>query len=195
MLVATVGAATTAVAGCLGGADSPDHVGDGTGELGDPTHSAEVVLAGETNHGHSKGYISLRFEPGVVHIIPGGTVRWEVEGHEDVDHHQHSIAAYHPDTHGPQRIPDAAEPWESATLDQGDAYEHTFEQEGIYDYLDSRRLCLSHEVLGAVGRVVVGWPDPDSEPASQHNVGRLPSQAESTLTAIDDRTDEILSGE
>lgn len=191
MLSVAAGAALTALAGCLGQGSEHEYDGDGTGELTDPTGHAEVVLAGKPTFGFAKQYDSLSFEPEIVHLVPGGTVQWQIAGHEKIDNHRHSIAAYHPDTHGPQRIPNDAEPWDSGLLFEGDTYEHTFEQEGIYDYLDSRQACLSHEVLGAVGRVVVGWPDIESEPAYRHNVGHLPSRAETTLREIDERTHEV----
>lgn len=194
MLAATAGAVTTGFAGCLGAGEKQGQSNDGTGDLGDPAETAAVVLTGEPNRGFAARYASLWFEPGVVHISPGGTIQWQIKGHEKIDDHRHSVASYHPDTHGPQRIPSGVEPWKSPVLTTGDTYEHTFEKTGIYDYVDSRQLCISHEVLGAVGRVVVGWPDLRSEPAYQHNVGRLPSQAETNLAAINERTRERLRG-
>lgn len=192
MLAATAGATATAIAGCIGSGNGQEYDGDGTGKLGDPTDQAAVVLTGRPNPGFGMSYASLSFEPGIVHIVPGGTVQWQIEGHEQIDHHQHSVVAYHPDTHGSQRVPDGAEPWDSGLLFEGDTYEHTFEQEGIHDYLDGRDLCISHEQLGAVGRVVVGQPDLESEPAYRHGVGRLPGKAETALAEIDERTTEVL---
>lgn len=188
MLAATAGATATALAGGLGDGNEQEFDGGGTGDLSDPTDHAEVVLTGRPNPGFAMSYASLSFGPEIVHIVSGGTVQWLIEGHEKIDDHQHSLTAYHPDTHRSQRVPDETEPWESGLLFEGDTYEHTFEQEGIHDYLDNRQLCISHEMLGAVGRVVVGWPDVESEPAYRHNVGRLPGKAETTLTEIDERT-------
>lgn len=191
MLIAAIGASTTALTGCLGIPGNQVYTGDGTGKLNNPTDYAEVVLAGKPTYDFAVRYASLSFEPTIVHIIPSGTVAWQIAGHEQIDDHWHSITAYHPDTRGPQRIPDGTDPWDSGPLGKGDTFEHTFDQEGIYDYLDNRQLCISHESLGAIGRVIVGWPDIESEPAYRHNVGRLPNQAESTMAKIDKRTYEV----
>ena len=196
VLATTAGAvgAVTGIAGCTSGRNGQNYEGDGTGDLGDPTAHRAVLLTGRPTYGFARTYASLSFEPKIVHLVPGGTVRWQIDGHDEIKDHQHSITGYHPDTYGPQRVPDGAEPWKSGLLVAGDTYEHTFDQEGIHDYLDDRQLCISHETLGAVGRVVVGWPVLGSEPAYRHNVGRLPGNAETTLAEIDQRTEEALEG-
>ena len=56
------------------------------------------------------------------------------------------------------RIPEGAEPWDSGVLqtqapEKGSTFEHTFTQEGVYDYF-----CRPHEAAGMVGRIVVGRP-------------------------------------
>lgn len=193
MLAATAGAVATPIIGCTSRGAGRGTDGDGTGDLGDPTAFAEVVLTGRPTYGFARTYASVSFEPEIVHLVPDGTVRWQIDGPDGIEDHQHSITTYHPDTYGPQRVPDGAEPWESGPLFEGDVYEHTFELEGIHDYLDDRQLCISHETLGAVGRVVVGWPVLGSEPAYRHNVGRLPGNAETTLAEINRRTAEAFA--
>ena len=52
------------------------------------------------------------------------------------------------------RIPDKADPWDSGYLrNPGDHFAVTFHVEGVYDYF-----CAPHEMLGMVGRLVVGKP-------------------------------------
>lgn len=184
VLAGTAGAAGTAVAGCLGlvtendDADRPVEEDDASGEPGHPTVYATVDI-------RAKPW--FKFEPNLVHLQPGGTVTWEV-----VDDYRHAVASYHPETHRHQRIPDDAEPWQSGLLRDGSTFEHTFEREGIYDYVDIRSLCSSHEAIGGVGRVIVGWPDIESEPAYQHDVEVLPSRAETVLREINERSYELL---
>ena len=180
MLRLTAGTAIATLAGCLGDdADEPPAAEDpaGSGELGEPTTAVEVSITDMP---------SPEFVPGIVHLEPGGTVRWVVEGR------RHEISAYHPDAYGPQRIPDGAEPWESGLLRESGEFEWTFEAEGIYDYTDTRVLCATHEALGAVGRVVVGWPDPDDEPALDGSTAQLPGRASTVMAEYDERTRELL---
>ena len=182
-----VGAATvTALAGCLesgGEGGGPAEAGDestdpdGTGELGDPAMDVDVAVVSIPN---------VAFEPGIVHVAPGGTVRWVVEGH------RHDVTAYHPDTYGSQRIPDDVEPWESGLLRGGREFEVTFDEDGVYDYVDTRALCATHEALGGVGRVVVGWPDSDGQPALEHDVTELPGRAETLMRGYNEETRAVL---
>jgi len=164
-----------ALAGCLGAVQSD---GSGaTGELGDPAERVEVEI------------MSLprpAVEPALVHVEPGGTVEWVGQGQRN------AVAAYHPDSHGDQRIPDGAEPWSSGTLREGSRFSVTFETPGIHDYADTVVLCGTHEAFGVVGRVVVGRPDLDGEPAIAHDNSELPSQAASVMDELDGRCREVL---
>ncbi|THE66535.1 halocyanin [Salinadaptatus halalkaliphilus] len=182
-------ASITALAGCLGGRDAIRRGGDdgdpgspegssGDGTLGDPAAAVEVTVVTRP---------SPQFEPGLVHVEPGGTVRWLVEGP------RHDVTAYHSDVDRPQRVPDGTDAFESGLLREGHEFEHTFDDPGVYDYVDTRRLCGSHEALGAVGRVVVGWPELETEPALEHDVSGLPSRAETVMAAYDERTREALA--
>lgn len=185
LLAATAGAVGAAIAGCIsddrenesGASDDPDD--NATGEPGDPTASVTVAI-------HADPY--FQFDPNLVHLEPGGTVRWKV-----TDGFRHTVTAYHPDTHRHQRIPENAEPWQSGLLREGMTFEQSFEAEGIYDYVDTRSLCSSHEALGGVGRVIVGWPDIETEPAYQHDISRLPSRAETVMRDINERSYELLA--
>ena len=184
-MIAAAGAVAGGVAGCTGlgieADDAGDSIGedDASGDPGDPTGYATVDIRAEP---------TLRFDPNLVHLRLGGTVKWEV-----VDDFRHTVAAYHPETHRHQRIPDEAEPWHSGQLRHGSTFEHTFDLEGMYDYVDTRSLCSSHEAIGGVGRVIVGWPDIESEPAYQHDVELLPSRAETVFRELDERSYELLA--
>ncbi|WP_090615264.1 cupredoxin domain-containing protein [Natrinema salaciae] len=172
-----------ALAGCLD--DIPGRSSDGeetppedAGELGTPAEGITVTA-------NSRPY--PEFEPQIVHIVPGGTVEWLVETG------RHDVTAYHADGHGPHRSPEGTEPWGSDRLTGvGSAYEHTFDSEGVYDYVDTQQVCTSHEVAGNVGRVVVGWPDPDSEPAMTEPQSELPSQVAKAITLFNEESRPVL---
>ena len=86
------------------------------------------------------------FEPALVEIAPGDTVRfvWKDMGH--------NAASYHPDNRGkPELTPEGAKVWDSGFKQPGDTYEVTLEAEGAHHYY-----CLPHEGMGMVGIVAVG---------------------------------------
>lgn len=129
------------------------------------------------------------FEPRLAHVGVDGTVVWRLESGS------HDTVAYHPDTYGPARIPSDAEPWASETLSSvGDTFERTFETAGVYDYVDTEAVCVAHEVVGNVGRVVVGWPDydPDAQPALRPPQEELPSIAQGKIEDLNDETRALL---
>ena len=82
-------------------------------------------------------------EPAIVHIEPGGIVEWVGTGIRN------TVSAYHPETHGPLRMPDAAALWVSKMLYEEQTYAVTIETEGVYDYADTVVLCGTHESFGA----------------------------------------------
>ena len=170
-----------ATAGCLntleqlGDGEDADRSGDGS-----PGAPADEVVVTVTDMPNPS------FEAPVVHVKPGGTVRWDVEGR------RHTVTAYHPDTYGPLRCPEDAEPFDSGLLRSDREFGWAFEQEGIYDYVDTRTLCATHEALGAVGRVVVGWPDPDDEPACTHDETELDGRATTVMREVNQETRAVL---
>ncbi len=90
----------------------------------------------------------FHFEPHVVRVEPGDTVRWVLASG------RHSATAYHPSNGKPLRVPEGAEAWDSGVLsDSGATFEKTFDVEGVSDYF-----CIPHEGVGMVGTVVVGAP-------------------------------------
>lgn len=88
----------------------------------------------------------FHFEPHVVRVEPGDTVRWVLESG------RHTTTAYHPSNGKPLRIPEGADGWDSGMLSEsGATFEKTFQADGVYDYF-----CMPHEGVGMVGTVVVG---------------------------------------
>ncbi len=65
-----------------------------------------------------------------------------------------SATAYHPDNDNHElRIPEQAEPFDSGILWNGETFDWKFEVEGTYDVYSRNQ-----EMIGAVGRIVVGKP-------------------------------------
>lgn len=89
------------------------------------------------------------FDPKGLLVEPGATVAFVNESGD------HSATAYHPSNGDqPLRIPEDAEPWDSGLYTEPDrTFEVTLEVEGVYDYY-----CTPHEMMGMVGRIVVGEP-------------------------------------
>ena len=117
-------------------------------------------------------------------VEPGTTIRFvNVSG-------QHSATAYSEANGKMQRIPPAAESWNSGVLvEQGATFEVTLTEEGVYDYY-----CLPHEALGMVGRIVVG--DPSAYPA-QPTDGMIPAAADAlpSVESIQAQDDGVLTYE
>ncbi|WP_049925045.1 cupredoxin domain-containing protein [Halopiger goleimassiliensis] len=172
-----------ALGGCLEGTTDRGSDGDGqppedAGALGTPAERTTVTANSQP---HPK------FEPQVVHVVEGGTVEWLVETG------RHDVTGYHEDGHGPHRSPHGVDAWGSERLSGvGSSYEQTFEQAGVYDYVDTQQVCTSHEVAGNVGRVVVGWPDPDDEPAMADPQPELPTQVVRAIDLFNEETRPVL---
>jgi plastocyanin len=175
-LRATAGAVGVALAGCLGAAEETEP--ENAGELGVPTSAAEVTVTSQP---------FPKFEPQVIHVGVGAPVEWVVETG------RHDVAAYHRDSHPPHRTSAGQAPWGSDLLTgPGSTYEYTFEIEGVYDYVDTQQVCVSHEVAGNVGRVVVGWPDPADEPALADPQDELPTRVAKAIDQFNEQTRPIL---
>jgi plastocyanin len=117
------------------------------------------------------------FDPVGVWVPKGGTVRWEFPFSGGVGALMGvSVTAFHPDNENHElRIPEGARPFNSGSMNRhADGFirfEQTFEVEGTYDYFS-----ITHEVLGMVGRVVVGRPGGPAEKAPGYGAreGRAP---------------------
>ena len=87
------------------------------------------------------------FDPVGLAIEPGDVVQFVNES-EDI----HTVTAYAARFFpgGPDRIPDGTAPFSSGPVMGGESWLYEFEEEGVYDIL-----CLPHEFLGMVMRIVV----------------------------------------
>ncbi|WP_411718007.1 plastocyanin/azurin family copper-binding protein [Natronomonas sp.] len=186
-MIAAAGA-TAAVAsgsGCLGiggqsGSATPEPP---AAALGSPAEGVTVAIRSEP---------APEFDPQIVHVEVGATVEWLVETG------RHDVTAYHEDVRSfmhqpPDRTPEGVDAWRSDLLDgPGASYARTFDIEGVYDYVDKQEVCVSHEVAGNVGRVIVGWPDPDTQPAMDPPPGELPVRVVRALELFNERTRPVL---
>lgn len=176
-------AAGIALAGCLGGLTSDD----GSEEPDEPENAGELGVPAKEFKVMTNSRPFPEFEPQVAHVSVGATVEWVVETG------RHDVTAYHEQSHPPHRTTEGVEPWGSDLLTgPGSTYECTFETEGIYDYVDTQQVCVSHEVAGNVGRIVVGWPDPDGEPAMAEPQEELPTRVAKAIEQFNERTRPVL---
>ncbi|WP_224448032.1 cupredoxin domain-containing protein [Haloprofundus salilacus] len=155
----TVFAATSdsAFAQSTEGDSSPVRPGFGYADLAsksppvDPDH--EVVL---TIRAPSETFTQGEwfFDPTGLFIQPGETVRFTVE------REIHTVSSYHPVFGYKLRTPRAEPVISSPVLWPETYFLYTFEHEGVYDLM-----CLPHEFLGMVIRIVCGAPTgPGTEP-------------------------------
>ena len=84
-----------------------------------------------------------RFEPKVVQVRPGDTVRFEVE------EGMHTVTAYHPDNRRNLGIPASAVSFDSGALSAGDIWYLGINHEGEYNYF-----CMPHERMGHIGKII-----------------------------------------
>lgn len=114
-----------------------DEVPNYDGETEDLTGEDDVeVLNGDGDEIGVEG--TFVFEPADIQIDPGTTVQWTWVGSDS-----HSV------THEPDN---GEELFDSGTFGgDGETFEHTFEDEGVYDYY-----CIPHRAMGQKGRVRVG---------------------------------------
>jgi plastocyanin len=198
MLQLTGGAAVIGLAGCTGAptndsqADAPatdqpteedqhdeseaeaeadgheDGEDDHDEAVGAPADAIEVEMVSTDSGEH--------FEPHVVRVNAGGTVTWHNESGT------HSTTAYHPDNDQPRLVPDGAAAWDSGILtEEGATFEHTFETEGVYHYY-----CTPHEVLGMIGTVIVGEPDPHEQVALEEPPADKPERVREKLAELNE---------
>lgn len=185
-------ATTVGLAGCAGspsaesddrshdenspGSDNTTHADSHDASLDAPSESATVSMVTNDNGTH--------FEPHVVWVSQGGTVTWELTSGS------HTATAYAAENDAPQRIPDSAQPWDSATLsEESETFEHTFDTTGIYDYY-----CAPHEGAGMIGSVIVGEPDTRGQPGLQAPQDDLPGEASQKIESLNQTVTEALGG-
>lgn len=206
LLAATGGLGIVALAGCIADSGAPA-AGGNVSPTGPPEADHEPQT--ETHHDHPEHtheavsgpsasaevrMISTdageHYDPHVVWVEEGGTITWTNESGA------HSVTAYAEANDRPHRIPDAAESFDSGTLTgEGETYEVTFDQSGVYDYF-----CLPHETLGMIGSIIVGNPDPHDQPglaepqADMHEtvrtkISQLNAQCNEALGHVHDEED------
>ena len=117
----------------------------GADVLGGPDNLQRDVTVDAATLSEDQGAGQFVFTPAVVWIEPGSTIEWTVSGGT------HSVTAYHPTNDRSMRIPESAPAFDSGVLQDGEAFEHTFEAPGVFNYY-----CTPHEGLGMVGLVIVG---------------------------------------
>jgi len=188
-LLAAAGGAAAGLAGCAGQQpDSSDDSPDSEPESGSDPDSSEADDSesqaeggDDTENAHDDVQVvemitdneGMYFQPKGLLVEPGATVRFVIASGS------HSTTAYHPDNGDqPLRIPEAADPWDSGIVEESDdPFEVTFAVEGVYDYY-----CQPHEIMGQVGRIVVG--EPQDGPGTTSPDG-LPPGARDELPAIE----------
>lgn len=142
-----------------------------------PSDHAEVKMQ-TLDSGH-------HFHPHVAWVTPGGTVTFHnVSG-------THTATAYHPNNGKPRRVPEGVEPFDSGILSEaGATFEHTFEKEGVYDIY-----CEPHETVGMIGSIVVGKPDPHSQPGLAEPGSEMPERAGSKIRQLNEQVNTMLGHE
>ncbi len=115
-----------------------DDVGNFDGSVVDARGQSEVTVAvgAEGNGGN------LAFDPPAVHVDNGATVVWEWTGEGGA----HNVL---------DEETDGEEFGSELTAEEGFVFEHTFEEDGRYNYY-----CQPHKSLGMKGSVVVGTDFP-----------------------------------
>ncbi len=101
-----------------------------------------------------------------------------------------SATAYHPDNDNHElRIPEQAEPFDSGILWNGETFDWKFEVEGTYDVYSRNQ-----EMIGAVGRIVVGRPGGPGEkpPGYGSREGRAPMYKEVIRTLELAKSEDIV---
>ena len=111
------------------------------------------------------------FDPAGLYVPKGQKVRWLGTKWGA------TVTAFHPSNYNHElRIPEGAKPFDSGLIGEDsnryNSFEWTFDVEGTYDYFSR-----NHEVLGMVGRIVVGSPGGPAEknpPGYGGREGRAP---------------------
>jgi plastocyanin len=123
------------------------------------------------------------FDPIGLWVAPGTAVTWANRDQANT----HTVTAYHPANGSHSlRIPETAEPWDSGYLLPGKSFTRVLTVEGVYDYF-----CRPHELVGMVGRIVVGQPaGPGTRPfdwfkASHPDWQEVPAEAQQAFPPIE----------
>lgn len=149
--------------GCLGGDTEQNEIGESTLDAAVPDEPvAAVAVSIDTGE--------RLLDPPLVHLMRGGTVTWTNDG--DSDRKIETIDG---------RIPADLDS-KAATVPAGEAIEWTFADAGVYDCAVADR--------STVGRVVVGEPHMQSEPA-MNDGGELSGRPAEAFAALNGQTTEL----
>lgn len=165
------GAVGTGLAGCVQAPDAENYPPTETSDGPAPAEYAEVKLE------------NYAFEPAVAWVKEGSTVTWTGETPS------HTATAYHPDNDNPLRIPEGAKSWDSDFVEEGGTYEHTFDTEGVFDYV-----CTPHEGMGMVGTIVVGYPELEGQPGMSDPYEQLDDAPAEKLAELNKEVEALLGG-
>lgn len=166
LLAAAGGAATVALAGCIGGAETPSETPSPTPSDGGPLDGDEIdpqfgyvgrtldaptpvepdheiqLLVGERQGAPVPEFY---FAPTGLYVEAGAVVKFVLATPD------HTVTAYHPALGRTQRVPDGVPPISSPVLGAGTYWLYEFETPGVYDLY-----CAPHEPFGMAVRLVVG---------------------------------------
>ena len=178
--------AAAGLAGCSG----DDNVGNGhgngngNGDGGNGGANGEDGTEGEerTEGAEVINVQASQFDPQIVEIESGTTVRWE---HRAATR---TVTFYHEDNDRQHRVPEGIEPVD-ADINPGDEFhEYTFEAPGVYDYF-SRPNENSDQMVAST--VVPGNDDPD-QPGLQEPSDEFEPFAANEIEGLNEEAREIL---
>lgn len=158
----------------------PDHVVEGSVQDLDRVFSEDVVGGEDTM------FPDFPFDPVGVLAEPGDIIRFNMVNE------LHTVTAYHPRFGYQQRIPDGVPGFSSPPLLPDSFWLYEFTVPGVYDIL-----CLPHEGLGMVMRVVVTEEDgslPEAPPLVPPEEGG-PSETSAAVLETDALTPENIAAE
>lgn len=124
--------------------------------MGTPTGPGTPGMGTPGDGGAGGGIPDFYFDPVGISVQPGDTVEFLV------GEQLHTVTAYHPRYFGFQRrIPEGVPGFTSPPVTVDDSWYYRFDEPGVYDLL-----CLPHEGLGMVMRVVVAEEGAEEAPES-----------------------------
>ena len=132
-ILAGTGAALVAgLAGCSGGDGgggngNGNRNGNGDGSNGDE-NGDNGMEDDRTEDAEEVNVEANNFNPQIMELEPGTTVRWEHRGGT------HTVTFYHEDNERQQRVPEGVEAVDEDINPGSEFYEFTFEEPGVYDY-------------------------------------------------------------
>ena len=145
------------LAGCSGddgGGGNGNGNGNGDGSNGDE-NGDDGMEDDRTEDAEEVNVEANNFNPQIIEIEPGTTVRWEHRGGAG----SHTFTFYHEDNGRQHRVPEGVEDVDEPINNGTKFYEFTFEKAGVYDYY-----CEFHEGKQMIGSVVVTGNDDPEQP-------------------------------